>query len=202
MCCWRKKAVVTCDAGVTVSVLLLLPLSVFLQCKVRRGCDGVTCWDEACVSLALLACDAVPLTRGTLVSLWAAPFPLRLFAQILAPASFHACRAARAPCLHGRLVDGAAPGDAICKVQVPELPVGWGRVLGVPPFLCEVGQIPAPSAKEGFGATAACEAELALSSLGGFGVVGWFGDLFLQRENFGRHCAFEAKPCCFCSDLC
>lgn len=97
-----------------------------------------------------------------------------LFAQILASASFHVCRAARAPCLHGRLVDRAAPGDAICKVQVPELPVGWGRVLGVPPFIWEVGQIRAPSAKEGFGATAACEAELALSSLGG---LVWSGGL-------------------------
>lgn len=76
MCCWRKKAVVTCGAGITVSVLLSLPLSVFLQCKVRRGCDGVTCWDEACMSLALLACDEVPLTCGTLASLRAALFLL------------------------------------------------------------------------------------------------------------------------------
>lgn len=85
----------------------------------------------------------------------------------LVPASFRACWAARAPRLCGRLVDGAAPGDAICKAQVLELPAGWGRVQGVPPFLREVGQIPAPSAKKGFAATAACEAELTLSSARG-----------------------------------
>ena len=122
--------------------------------------------------------------------------------RFLAPAAFRAFWAAHAPCLCGRLVDRAAPGDAICKAQVPELPAGWGRVPGVPPFLREVGQIPTPSAKESFSATAACEAELAVSSVRGLVWLGGLETCFCRGKASAGAVHSRQKPCCFCSDLC
>lgn len=70
------RAIVTRRGGVVISAVLSSPPRVFLQRRVRSGCDRVTCWDGACPCHCLAVMEW--LAHGAFVS----TVLLLFFAQI------------------------------------------------------------------------------------------------------------------------
>lgn len=167
----QGRAIVTRSGGIVVSAELSKPPQVFLQCRVRSGCDGVTCWDRVC------PCHCLPmmewLANGAVVSTVPAAFLCTDFWRL--PGT-------RAPHFHGRLMEGAAPGCYLHHAG-SELLIGWGWAWMDPSLSPSTGSGRYGSFRWG-GFWSDCQAE-PLCPPGGF------GGSFLQKKPRQTLCVWD-----------